>query len=232
MTDIGAVIQDIYALVDEAERQLTKLRAEYEACLQLHEIRPRMRVLIKNILENERSALDHLARLLVDEYGKDSDVVYYPLAWEEATFGAVMDSKMPGVASALREVAEVIAKFQPYRIDCKWLANLCNLVNENKHERLSAQTRQQQHRREVHGTGGTVVSWDPGAVTFGGGPGTEILINGEVVNPATQRTANTIDVVYVAWQFDELQQPVLAVLTEIQENLPVAVSEIVDAAFD
>jgi len=49
---------------------------------------------------------------------------------------------------------------------------------------------------------------------------------GEQVDPVTQRTPSTIDVIYVDWLFSDLNVSVLGTLREFATEVPKAINEI------
>jgi hypothetical protein len=94
---------------------------------------------VKNVLENQRSALDYLAVGITEKYGTPKGFLYYPLAQSETDFAAQMNSKMPGVAAARPDIADAIKRHQPYLATHEWLRQLNRLTREHKHNRLSVQ---------------------------------------------------------------------------------------------
>lgn len=218
------MLPDVQVLIDEASEQLETVRALYDDSLQKKKVPPRLKVTIKNLLENQRSALEYLARQITEKHGnKGSAYVYWPVAPTATKFDATMDQKMPGVRKAKKGIATAVGKYQRYQPGCEWLGHLVTLTNENKHQRLTAQTRTETRRRSV---GGGAVSWDPSAVTFGSG----VWLAGEPVNPVTQRTASTVETIYVDWLFDDLGVSALRTLEEIQTKLVPAVHDVSSVA--
>jgi hypothetical protein len=203
-------VEEITALLDEADEQLTYIEAAYQDSLDQHKLPGLLKVKIKNCIENQRSALDYLGRLVTERHGKGA-FRFYPLAQDPNEFASLMDRNLPGVASARPDIRDVFARWQPYSEP--WLRTLNQLARTNKHNTFSAQTRNEEHRREVRKAGG-VVSWGQG-VRFG--PGVSIM--GETVDPATQRTPSTVDVIYVAWFFDDPNVSVMPTLREFQSKL-------------
>lgn len=216
---IIAVVREIRALLDEVERQLVDVQGVYEASLRAKDVSPELKVRIKNILENQRSALEYLAAQITDRDGVKGSRTKYPLAPTAADFVASIDRSMPGVRAARPDVAAKIELVQPFQQSCGWLAALRDLTNENKHQRLSPQVRKQTWQRSFRG-----VTWTEG-VKFGAG----VLIGGVPVNPATQKPEGAEPVqetIYVDWQFEDLGVSAFGTLQEIQSNLRVVTEEI------
>ncbi len=210
-----SALDDIVALLDDAEEQLKLAATLHDSALANPTARGPFKTRIKNILENQRSALDYLAVAITKEYGTPKGLIYYPLAPEESQFDGEMDRKMPGVAEAEPQIADAIKRFQPYRPDGEWLRQLNRLTREQKHNRLSTQIVKQTYQCEVveKATGATVrwyglrfepgvIHSEDGAISFSGsginrgptqpklfelaGP-TGLLVFGVPLDPSTQR---------------------------------------------
>lgn len=205
-------------LLDRANAQMQEIEGIYQSTLNAQQPAT-LPVMIKNVVENYRSALDYLAVRITGAHGKPGGMVYYPLAPESAAFDGVMDSKMPGVRAARPDIAAVIAKYQPY--NTTWVRPLNQLARENKHNSLSPQERRETVRKEVGGPRDGV-SWDPSSVKFGEG----VYINGERVDPRSQQTRSTVTIRYVDWLFSDLGRSVLGTLKEFGMRVPEAVGEI------
>ncbi len=173
--------QSIDALVERASKDFEKLRADYNAALNSQTISEDMKIDIKNIFENLRSALDYLAMDVVDELGvADPGKIYFPIRDTENDFISTvrrdfpdLDLKFPGVYDAMKSV-------QPFLKP--WLGKFNRLNNNNKHQNLVEQTRKESRRVSVSrpGSGGGV-SWGPG-VKFGKG----VSVMGVPIDPKTQ----------------------------------------------
>lgn len=101
-----------------------------------------LKVRIKNVLDNQRAALEFLASQLFSEYGDGSDAqVYYPVANEPTQFEGIFNKYLPGVAENCPGVRDAIEKRQGYQPGYEWLPHLVRLTNENKHARLTRQNR-------------------------------------------------------------------------------------------
>ncbi len=237
-------MDSIDELLAHSQEQLREIEGIYQRSLAEKDPGQNLRARIKGFLENERSSLDYLAVRITAAYGsKNASNVYYPLAPAPTEFDRLIDKNMPGVRLSKPEIGEALKQYQPYTRS--WLGKLNRLTRENKHNDLSAQTRTSRARREVRGSGG-VVSWDPRSVRFGGsriefgpgggisfGPGggiefgqSGVYIMGEQVDPVTQRTPSTIDVIYVDWLFSDLNVSVLGTLREFATEVPKAINEI------
>lgn len=74
---------DAKSLVEHASKELPKLERAYEESLHQEEVQSALKIEIKNIMENLRSALDFAARGLFDKYGfsnRSDQKIYFPYA--------------------------------------------------------------------------------------------------------------------------------------------------------
>lgn len=231
-----AASDDIRALLDASARQLEELVGAYEAALRSKQVSAALQVLVKNILENQRSALDHLAADLTRRFGNVGGRVYYPLAPEPSRFQASMDSRMPGVLAARPDVGAAIERHQPYSPGHAWLGRLVALTNENKHVQLTAQTRDETRWIETGRPGGAGVGFRPyqpgkGGVSFSG----DFFINGVQIDPVTLQPATGgpkpyRETIYVDWLFEDAGDPVLTVLRAAQDGAEGVVGEVLAVA--
>src|ERR1035441_4334566 len=132
-------MDDINALLDDADEQIGVIQALHDPALSDEKERRRFRTRVKNVLENQRSALDYLAVGITEKYGTPKGFLYYPLAQSETDFAAQMNSKMPGGAAARPDIADAIKRHHPYVATHEWLRQLNRLTREHKHNRLSVQ---------------------------------------------------------------------------------------------
>jgi hypothetical protein len=80
---------------------------------------------------------DYLAVAITERHGTPKGLIYYPLAQSSGEFPAEMDRKMPGVATAMPAIADVIGRHQPYKNEA--IRNQNKLTREQKHNGLSLQ---------------------------------------------------------------------------------------------
>ena len=224
---------DIEAVQDLATECLAEVEGLYEDALHAKSVPTRLQALIKNVLENERSALEYLALAIVDAHGTTIGNVYYPLSPSAARFEGSIDSRMPGVRAGRPDIAAEVSKHQPY--SHIWLADLRDLTNENKHERLTPQTRDETRWIDTN-PGGAGISFMPfqpgkGGVSFGG----TVIINGVEVDPNTLKPVGGgpqphRETIYVDWLFATTGRSVLQTLKAIDAGVAKAVDEIAKVA--
>ena len=166
--------EDIDLLLRDADEQLEVAAALHDPALEDNAARGRFRTRVKNVLENQRSALDYLAVAITERYGHRRGLTYYPLAQSQGQLKAEIDSKMPGVRVNRPDIAEAIARHQPY--DQEWLQNLSRLTREQKHNRLSVQlVREVYQCRVTEVKTGAFVQWHGLRFKVLGSDGTKIL---------------------------------------------------------
>lgn len=162
----------IEALLNHADGALSKIEAEYQMSLHAKRIDASLRIDIKNLCENLRSALDYLAHEVRETFCKQAKPdarFYFPIFPDQAAFDARVDQWYPGLRAAAPGAVAELEAVQPYQKGFEWLGQLNRVNNENKHGDLVEQERRQSVETRVTGQGGGQVSWTSGA-TFGSDP--------------------------------------------------------------
>jgi len=145
-------IEDATELINESKTTLEEIKKAYTESLNEQEVKPKLLIKIKNFMENLRSGLDFIAHNLFDKYGSSttsSPNIYFPYAWEglsQADFQAKnrIEKCIPGLIATRPDIAGKIETFQWYsNTENNWLPKFMELNNENKHQRLSPQTRKE-----------------------------------------------------------------------------------------
>jgi len=140
------------ALISHTKAHFPVIEKEYEASLQREDIDPVLRISVKNFMENLRSALDYLARDIYDmvirpvtNAGRQLDIsrVMFPYGKDRKSFSAMINSRLPDLNSVNPAVFSLVEHVQPHRYGSSWLYDLCHIVNENKHNQLTPQTRKE-----------------------------------------------------------------------------------------
>lgn len=200
---------DIEALLKRAEATLQRINSEYEKSIESKTISADLRIDIKDYFGNLRSALDYIAKDIVDKYcpkSKQKNKLYFPIRTDLNAFAKEMALSYPDLISNNKRVYDILEGIQPFKSDeNKWLSHFNKLNNENKHDRLVVQKRMETKRVNVNVHEGCSVNWDPSAVTFGPG----VFIGGVPVNPNTQlpNPSNTQTVKIETWvdfQFEDI----------------------------
>lgn len=101
------------------------------------------RVMLKNVLENLRSALDYLAHDISEELARipggraAPEKLYFPYGLRENHFLIGVRKNFPTLRDAKPQVFEAILEIQPFQSGENWLFDLCTLTNEAKHRNLN-----------------------------------------------------------------------------------------------
>ena len=219
------MLDDVKHVLDLSDEQVAEIESLYDESLKDQAVPGRLQALVRSVVAGNRSAMEFVANAVAAKHGKPGRSVYWPNAKTPQNFDAVFDKAFSGLRKARPEIAAKWEQVQSYQPGYEWIAVLMELARKNGHHELTAQTRTETVRREVHGAGGSV-PWDPGAVTFGQG----VSIMGQPVDPQTQRTVATQEVIYVDWLFTQPQVSALAALREIQAGMRPMLQEVCSVA--
>lgn len=206
------------ALLQRADAQLASIKAMYEKSLHEKQVDDALRVDIKNLCENLRSALDYVAHDIREKHcpsASTTDRFYFPILPNAATFSQKAAQWFPGLPTAAPDVYAFLESVQPYQNRFAWLGLFNRLNNENKHGDLVEQSRTETHQINVTTQGGGSVSWNPQSVRFGPG----VFIGGVPVNPATQmpvsHPSQTVQrVIWVDFRFSGIDASALGLLSD------------------
>jgi hypothetical protein len=210
---------NIEALISRSQKDLAKVEADYTSSLTAKSVSDDLKIDIKNLLGNLRSALDYLAHDMRDTHcapGSGASRFYFPIAQSASDFAGIMRNWYPGLETAAPDLYKYLESVQPYHGDhTRWLSEFNKLNNGNKHEQLVEQTRTETEWIEVKSPGGSTVGWNPAAVTFGSG----VSIGGTSVDPKTQMPVPTAKqqvkkTVWVDFKFKDTDISALDLLRE------------------
>jgi hypothetical protein len=210
----------IAALLKRCEEELRGLEAKYTEALKQQSIPPNLKIDIKNLVANLRSALDYIAADIRETCCPTADPegrFYFPILPSESEFAGQARAWFPGLEAVRPDVGEYLRSVQPHHAKFKWLSHLNAVNNEHKHIDLVEQTRVDSPRVTVTLSRGGGVSWNPGAVKFGPG----VFIGGVPVNPATQLPVPDPSqrVERVTWVDFRFSNPNISVLGLLKEAL-------------
>ena len=141
----------------------------------------------------------------------------------------------PGLQDLDPKLYETLRELQAYRPGgCKAMPRLAKLVNENKHTKLSPQSRREERGLTIDFPGGASIKMGPGAAISGYGTissgGRTISpaggsISGESPAAAASNVKQTVDV-WVSFHFDESGEEVMALLHQCREDVERTVATI------
>ncbi len=178
---------DTRTIVTAARKQYESIRKDYDRALREHTLD--LRIPVKNLMENLRSALDYMAHDIYDICCKpvriitgkpDPRNIYFPYGCTELDFKAGLGSSLPELDTNSPAVYDLVTSIQPFRCNDPWLCDLCSILNQNKHDKLTAQVRSETETYSVENEHGSVsiivdnpnvrVTSMPGAVEVFGVP--------------------------------------------------------------
>lgn len=238
-----AHFDDAKELVTHAATELPKLQKAYDDALHEQAIKPPLLIEIKNIMENLRSALDFAANGLFDSYGsssRSSPNIYFPYAklnQTQAEFQASnrIENCVPGITASRPDIVAKLDSYQHYAAaDNRWLPLFMDLNNENKHKRLTSQTREEVRELTLK-SGCTSMSLGVGC-SISMGPGTSIQMGGMRIpggqqisgdNPAQFiGTGKQMVIIWVSFKFQNNGELVIPFLTTAVQNVRTIVDEL------
>jgi hypothetical protein len=224
-------ITNITALLDRSRQDLASIEREYNDSLLSKRIEPSLRIDIKNLCGNLRSALDYLAKDIRTKYSppaKSGEHFYFPILPDSAQFHSQVSKWFPDLKSNCPDLYAYLEAIQPYQSKkTVWIGLFNRLNNENKHGDLVEQTRSETKQVKVSTQGGGSVAWNPDAVKFGPG----VFIGGVPVDPRTQmpipHPSQTVEVItWVDFRFDGINASALWLLKELISGITKIVSDV------
>ncbi len=226
-------MDDARTVLQKADRQLSMIGTLYEAALEQQRVSPSLRANIKAFLDNERSALDHLAERVVALSGGGEAHTHYPFSPWEAGFEASVDKNMPGVRLNRPDLAETIARHQPFSVP--GLAQLRDLLVEDKWQHLEPRT-EAAPEPPPEPAGPIVAESAPAAPPprppgMGAGLTGGVFINGVEHDPVTMQPLVAQPrapraTIYVEWLFQGGETSALSTLEAIHAAVGAAVDEV------
>jgi hypothetical protein len=154
---------DTAVILTAAVDQYKKILAGYDAALRNKSLD--LRVPVKNVMENLRSALDYMAHDIYEACCQpvrkasgqpDPKRIYFPYGRTEADFKSGIGSSLPGLAAASPPIYSLLVSIQPFTTGNNWLYDLCSVLNGKKHDRLTEQVRTEGETYTVQGQHGSV----------------------------------------------------------------------------
>ena len=221
---------DSIALIEEAKNSLLEIRQSYEESLHEKEVKSKLLIKIKNFMENLRSALDFSSHYLFDKYCNSTisnPKIYFPYAWKELDLAEfrrknLVENKIQGLSSNRPDIVTIIEGFQHFSDkENSWLPKFMDLNNENKHQRLTPQTRTEDKELNINfDNGRTAISLSEGSIFhLAEGSIMEIgdsIIRGEQTfsaeNPPIIENGNAQIITWVSFEFTDLNEPVIPFL--------------------
>ncbi|MDA2933459.1 hypothetical protein MYX82_03860 [Acidobacteria bacterium AH-259-D05] len=233
-----ARLDDITSLLEVADELFEEIQTEYDQSLEAQDINPKLAVNIKNYLENLRSSLDYLATEICEQVLSlpKSHKTYFPVACKnKKAFLNFTQNNFPGLDKANSPLHSALETLQHYNPGgCESIAKLSKLVNENKHKRLSTQTRTEERGLNIEFPGGAGISMGPGASISGGGiissgGGWISPAGGTISGDSPAQVGESIQQTVVKWisfTFKESGDNVLDLLKKCREDVEKIVAQV------
>jgi len=129
------------ALVNVSQKQIEEIELGYDLCLSKMEIDDNLLIVIKNFLENLRSALEYSAQGLSEKYGtcKDKSKISFPYAKksvpkEQFIAKKYIEKRIPGLSGSRPDIVNFIQSMQHFSDKrAEWFPVFMSLTNTNKH---------------------------------------------------------------------------------------------------
>ncbi len=231
-------MDDVQAVLQKADGQLTMIGTLYEADLELQRASPTLRGKIKLFLENERATLDQMAGRVVAAAGAGEAHTHYPLCPEAGRFEESLGKNMPGLTEHRPDLALTISRHQPY--SAPGLARLRDLLVDVTRQRLTPSTRPAPDEPAPVAPSAEEAAAPPApppipSAGLGSGLTGSVYINGVQHDPITMRPLNAPtearrETVYVDWRFEGDDVPATQRLEEVHAAVVSAVAEVSAAA--
>jgi len=222
--------QFVKDFLEHAKKDLEKIKAEYETSLQSKTISASLQIDIKNLMENLRSALDYVAHDIYESVVKPDCLtsgekeikdIYFPYGKDENDFRSSMGRCLPKLDSLSPSIFGILERIQPHKCGNDWLYNFCSILNQNKHDQLSPQKREEKRGLKLDFAGGGGITLGPGGVMRGTGKivsGDGVLdLKGNIISgdsPAVNLppTIKQTIVIWVGFRFADTEVEVLPLL--------------------
>ncbi len=237
-----SAFDDANELLRQAESDLSSIRKGYEASLHAKSVSGTLRVQIKNLVENLRSALDFVARGVFDRYGSSptsKPKIYFPYATasqDRASFekSGRIEACIPGLSDSRPDIVGALLEMQHFGSrGYTWLPDFMDLTNENKHERLTPQVRRESKELRITGRGAGIGISEGASISIG--PGASVSIGGAVIRggqtfgvgkPPQVEGGRVETITWVSFNFDSNGQPVLPFLETALKGIRQIVAEL------
>ncbi len=177
-------------------------------------------------MENLRSALDYMAHDIYEisckpmrqAKGKsEPHNIYFPYGRSNADFKSGIGSSLPGLEICSPKTYNLLLSIQPFECGDNWLYDLCSILNESKHDRLTPQKRTETETHKVESKAASVtirvgnVRSLPGAIKIGGVPA-QFTDKGIITAPSSELTHKRVK--WVAFLFEDTNVNILGLLNK------------------
>ncbi len=222
--------QDVNDLVTHIKSDLEKINREYESSIHNERISASLKIDVKNLMENLRSVLDYLAHDIYEKVIQPARIIsgeteirdiYFPYGKDKHSFKSSLGRYLPQLETLSPPIFMRIEDMQPYKCGNDWLYSLCSILNQNKHNQLTPQTREEKRGLKLDFEGGGGITLGPSAVIKGSGKiisGGGVLdlkgktISGDLPVEDLPQTIKQTVIIWIGFQFADTRVEVLPLL--------------------
>jgi len=229
----------VQALLLRAEKQLTEIQILYSTSLSEKTINPELQPLIKNYLENLRSALDYVAHDIYEGISpsyKEDIKLYFPIRTTKHEFDVLIQKDFATLEARFPEVLDLLERNQPFDIKGRWLEELNKLTNENKHRDLTPQVKKEiPQSLSMSHNGATIKMGRGGSMRIGLGGivrlGGALIADDQIISVDSTEIRGDPGIkvekeIWTGFVFSDLDQPVIPLLVEMGEKVRNILTEI------
>lgn len=158
---------DVRGALEYVEKSLAAIKKDYDKSLEQKEICYNLRMQVKNVMENLRSALDYMALDTHESFPNQKntkDKIYFPYGKDQAAFEFRVKKCFPELKATAPDIYLSFENMQPHMQGNTWLYDFCRLTNDNKHDSLTPQTRTSQKTYSIGHAGNNILSGPAGAI--------------------------------------------------------------------
>jgi hypothetical protein len=154
---------DVESILHSASQQYRDICQDYEKALRDKSLD--LRVPVKNLMENLRSALDYMSHDIYENYCQPNQPtvgnsktprIYFPYGRTDADFKSSIGRSLPGLANSSPEIYQMIQSIQPFSCGDAWLCDFSEILNEKKHNKLTTQMRSESETYTIESKQGSV----------------------------------------------------------------------------
>ena len=148
---------DVKSLLDHTEQKLEIIKKCYDQALHEKNISDFLRIDIKNVMENLRSALEYMAHDIAQLLPGKRNKVYFPFGKNQQDFSEALKRNLPELQNHSPDIYLLIEGIQLHKCGNSWLDDLCTTVNQKKHNLLLPQERVTQTTYDIKASDGEVI---------------------------------------------------------------------------
>lgn len=236
-------IEDAKELITESKETFKEIKEAYEESLHDRTVKPKLLIKIKNFMENLRSALEFTAHDLFDKYGSSTasdPYIYFPYAWSGLSLADfqtknIIERFIPGLNASRPDIAGKLEDYQWFaNTNNEWLPKFMDLNNENKHQRLTPQTRKETKELRIQ-TGNVGMRLSGGAsIKISGNAtirmGNSIIRGNQRISPNNpariEGDAKQEVITWVSFHFTDNNEPVIPLLEAALNGVEKIINEL------